>query len=159
VVRHDNLSTKTWVWIPGLSIIFDFFLCAAGQDGWGMTDGYCLVQAARALVRPAKPWRNWPRHGQRLLPGVADRGGCSQLGPWRSLGTTGRGCGAAATWHGRLRSPGAVAWLAVAGPLHSTADQCSADRSRSWPVAKPSTKVLTAKEKQKFVCNVVVTVV
>jgi hypothetical protein len=45
-----------------------------------------------------------------------------------------------------LRSAEAVAWLVVAELLRGTADQGSGDRDRSWPVAKPSTKVLNAKK-------------
>jgi hypothetical protein len=48
-----------------------------------------------------------------------------------------------------------VAWLVVAEPLRGTADQGSGDRDRSWTVAKPSTKVLNAKENHKFLCSVV----
>jgi hypothetical protein len=84
----------------------------------------------------------------RLQPaGAVARPGHSRPELWRSRyvawevavdrgrGVAGRG--RAATWHGRP------------GP----------DCGSSWPVAKPSTKVLNAKEKHKFVCSLVVRVV
>jgi hypothetical protein len=124
VVRHGILSCKTWVRIP----------C-------------CLVQPARALLRWAKPWLNWAGHDRRLLPGAADRGGYgrprpghSRLGLWRGRYVAWEvrgvgGCGQPGLWRG-------WPWLGrcVARPVRAP------DRGRSWPVAKPSTKVLNAKE-------------
>jgi hypothetical protein len=59
--------------------------------------------------------------------------------PLRGVG----GCGRPGPWLG----------CCVARPTRAP------DHGRSWPVAKPSTKVLNAKEKHKFVCSVVVRVV
>jgi hypothetical protein len=66
----------------------------------------------------------------------------------------------------RLRPAGAVAQEAggrlrpaMARSLRGTTGWGLAKCSRSWPGAKPSTKMLNANEKHKFLCSVVSRVV
>jgi hypothetical protein len=102
------------------------------------------------ILRVAAAWMWLAVNGNGL--GTAGRGrGAARAQPLRGVG----GCGRLGLWRGRC-----VAWEVAAGRGRgvggwraAAAGQGwgSADRGRSWPVTKPSTKVMNAKKKHKFV--------
>jgi hypothetical protein len=92
---------------------------------------YNLCYSSHLIRKP------WPIIGG----GVDGKLGFGVAGVGLHRSVVGRGRGVAQEAGGRL-------WPR---PWRSTTSRSSADRDRRWPVAKPSTKVLNAKEKHKFV--------
>jgi hypothetical protein len=85
---------------------------------------------------------------------------CSQGAASHGLGTASRNQGAASHSLATARARPAATRVqpvgAVARPWRGTTGRGSAEHDRSWPVVKPSTKMLNAVEKHKMLCSIVV---